>query len=110
MGQQTKEFWLKELQLEKYQNINIVLFGVGLFPWQIDFPEDIHFAYLKCDQSARKERLFDRGGSHLWDTHKKDVQDVANRLDNMGAKCFETGNCSVEESADNIKKWILTLR
>ena len=104
-----RQFWLKEVRLKKYGEINICLFGVGLFPWKIGFPKDIHFAYLSCDQDSRKERLIKRGDPHIWEAYQKDVREIVKRLDEMGAKRFETGNCSVEESAKTIQDWLLSL-
>lgn len=104
-----RQFWLKEVRDKKYNDKNIVLFGVGLFPWKVGFPKDIHFAYLSCDQNARKDRLISRGDPHLWRAYQKDVSDIVKKLDECGAKCFETGTCSVEESANNISNWILSL-
>ncbi len=104
-----RQYWLKEVYSKKYGDKNIVLFGVGLFPWKVGFPKDISFAYLNCNQKSRKERLIERGDPHIWYAYQKDVQEIVKRLDGYGAKCFETGSCSVEETAKAIRGWLRAL-
>lgn len=108
-AEKQREHWIEDLKSEKYQNQNIVLFGINLFPWKVGSSKNIHFAYLVCGQESRKDRLEKRGDRHLWDQHHKDVSDIVCKLNEYGAKPLETGSCSVEESAQNIKNWLLSL-
>lgn len=104
-----RNFWLKEVRSPKYKNKNIALFGVGLFPWKVGDPKDISFAYLECNQDSRKDRLIKRGDPHIWEAYQKDITTIVNRLDEYGAKKFDTENNTIEESATQIKNWLENL-
>lgn len=104
-----REYWLKEVRNEKYKNQNVCLMGVGLFPWKVGEPDDISFAYLTCNQEARKKRLINRGDPHLFEAYQKDITEIEKRLDDARAKKFDNSNCTVEQNADDVKNWLLSL-
>lgn len=107
--EQQRDFWLKEVRSPKYGDKNVALFGVGLFPWKINNPEGIHFAYLSVDQTLRKDRLYKRGDPNLWEAYQKDITSIVERLDELGAKKIENSNRPIEETAEEIKGWLLSL-
>ncbi len=101
-----RENWLKEVRSEKYAGKNICLFGVGLFPWKVGFPDDVKYAYLSVDQNLRKDRLIDRGDPHLYEAYQKDINDIVKRLDEAGAKKFDNSNRPIDQTAEEIKDWL----
>jgi dephospho-CoA kinase len=104
-----REHWLKEVRLPKYKDKNICLFGVGLFPWKVGHPDDVIYAYLSVDQNLRKDRLIDRGDPHLYEAYQKDITDIVQKLDEVGAKKFDNSNHPIEETAKEIKGWLESL-
>ena len=105
----TREHWLKEVRSPKYEDKNICLFGVGLFPWKVGFPDDVIYAYLSVDQNLRKDRLIDRGDPHLYQAYQKDITEIVRKLDEAGAKKIDNSNRPIEQTAREIKDWLKIL-
>lgn len=101
-----REYWLKEVRNKKYSGKNICLFGVGLFPWKVGYPDDVKYAYLAVDQDLRKDRLISRGDPHLWEAYQKDISDIVRKLDDAGAKRIENSHRPIEETAHEIRDWL----
>lgn len=104
-----RDFWLNEVLSDKYANKNVVLFGVGLFPWKVTSPERFSFAYIYVDQDIRKERLISRGDQHLWEAYQKDIRDIVERLNEAGITRFDNSNRVLEETANEIENWLNSL-
>lgn len=104
-----REFWLKEVFEEKYGKNNIVVFGVGLFSWELNLPNNVYFAYLSCEPEIRRKRLITRGTPDMWEPNKPSIDEKVKRLNQEGAKRFDTSSCSIEETVKEIKEWLTTI-
>lgn len=112
-------WWLEVAAAQhKENNLNVCVFGVGVFPWQIhELPnasllEADQFVYgmLTCSEATRRKRLAQRGTEPGEGYAEEIILPILEKMRTHGVKEFSSEEASPKDVAGEIREWLESLR